>query len=104
MTLDKALLVFGIKRNYTEEQLKKRYRELVKENHPDYHMNAPEEEQIEYNRKLQEINEAYNILTKSLHQNNADTQKSRPYGSNQSQQEYTIAKLYSSYCFFNFSS
>jgi len=92
MTIDKALSVLGIKRNYTEEQLKKRYRELVKENHPDYHMNAPEEEQIEYNHKLQEINEAYNLLTKSLHQNNTDTQKSSPYSSNQSQREYTTRK------------
>ena len=66
MTFSKALSIFGIKNNYTEDELKKRYHELVKLYHPDYHMNTTEEKQEEYNRKTQDINEAYDVLKKNL--------------------------------------
>ena len=66
MTFSKALSIFGIKNNYTEDELKKRYHELVKLYHPDYHMNTTEEKKEEYNRKTQDINEAYDVLKKNL--------------------------------------
>lgn len=66
MTVSKALSIFGLKSNYNEAELKKKYRELVKKNHPDYHMNAPISEQEEYKRRTQDINEAYEVLKKNL--------------------------------------
>ena len=89
MTITKALLIFGIKNNYTEEELKKRYRELVKLNHPDHHMDLDEDKQDEYNRKTQDINEAYELLKKNLTKAPTYTyETSSAYWSNQSYQGY----------------
>lgn len=66
MNLEKALTIFGLEKNYTEEELKKRYHELMRENHPDYHMNTTEQKWNEYNRKTQDINEAHEVLKRNL--------------------------------------
>lgn len=56
--------VLGLKEGTPFDEVKKRYRELVKKYHPDILMGRGEsEEMIECStRKLQEINEAYGYL------------------------------------------
>lgn len=89
MSFSKAISIFGLKNNYTEDELKKRYRELVRQNHPDYHMNDTEEKQSEYNRKTQDINEAYDILKKNSNIHSTYTYESAStYWSHQNYQGY----------------
>ena len=76
ISLSQALSIFGLSNNYTEEDLKKKYRELMKENHPDYHMNASQEEYEQYNRKTQDINEAYEVLKRNLNRSTNRTNQS----------------------------
>lgn len=54
--------VLGIKETATPEEIKKAYRELVKQYHPDKYENNPLKDLAE--EKLREINEAYDTLTK----------------------------------------
>jgi molecular chaperone DnaJ len=49
--------VLGISRNASEDEIKKKYRTLVKQYHPDLHPNDPEAA-----KKMSEINEAYEMI------------------------------------------
>ncbi|MDY3792273.1 MAG: DnaJ domain-containing protein, partial [Oscillospiraceae bacterium] len=49
--------VLGINRGASEDEIKKKYRSLVKQYHPDLHPNDPEAA-----RKMSEINEAYEMI------------------------------------------
>ena len=55
--------VLGIKQGASQEEIKKAYRELVKQYHPDQYGNNPLRDLAE--EKLREINEAYDSLTKN---------------------------------------
>jgi len=55
--------VLGIKQGASQEEIKKAYRELVKQYHPDQYGNNPLRDLAE--EKLREINEAYDALTKN---------------------------------------
>lgn len=50
--------ILGVPRNATQEEIKKRYRELVMKYHPDLHKDDPEAA-----KKMAEINEAYEVLS-----------------------------------------
>lgn len=50
--------ILGVPRNATEDEIKKAYRRLAKENHPDLHPNDKQKEQA-----FKEINEAYEVLS-----------------------------------------
>ena len=52
--------VLGVKKGATEDELKKAYRKLAKENHPDLH---PGDKECE--ARFKEINEAYEVLSDS---------------------------------------
>jgi len=54
--------VLGVKENASPEEIKKAYRELVKQYHPDKYENNPLKDLAE--EKLREINEAYDALSK----------------------------------------
>lgn len=54
--------VLGISENATEEEIKKAYKALVKKYHPDKYQNNPLADLAE--EKLQEVNEAYDMLMK----------------------------------------
>lgn len=56
MTADEALRLFNLKANYTQQDLKTRYRELTKKWHPDLNL-SPNAEEI-----MSSINTAYEIL------------------------------------------
>ncbi len=62
MTRNEALNMFNLKEGYTEEEVKKAYKTLMKENHPDSAPNISEEEYAERNQKTQAIGEAYRLL------------------------------------------
>ena len=64
MDLKKAKDIFGFKGTFTEEELKKKFYELMKENHPDRHMNESNKNIEEYDDRAKEINEAKEILEK----------------------------------------
>jgi molecular chaperone DnaJ len=55
--------VLGIKEGASQEEIKAAYREQVKKYHPDKHQDNPLQDLAE--EKLQEINEAYEYLTKN---------------------------------------
>lgn len=54
--------VLGVSEGASEEEIKKAYKELVKKYHPDRYQNNPLSDLAE--EKLQEINEAYDMLMK----------------------------------------
>lgn len=68
MTNKQAKLLFGfdLNRNYTIEEIIKRYRELMKMNHPDMHIREDEKSLSLYNKKSILINEAYRTLKSGL--------------------------------------
>ena len=51
--------VLGVSEGASAEEIKRAYRRLAKECHPDLHPNDPDA-----NRRMQEINEAYDLLTR----------------------------------------
>lgn len=62
--LTKYYKILGVSKGASKEEIKKAYRELVKQNHPDKFSNASESEKQYHENKLKEINEAYEKLIK----------------------------------------
>lgn len=58
--------MLGVNPSATKEEIKKAYRELVKQHHPDKFTNAPEEERAYHEKRIKEINEAYDKLSKDF--------------------------------------
>lgn len=72
MTYFDALTKLNLNPNFTEEELKKAYRQLMKKYHPDLFINASIEEQKLAEEQSKEINEAYDIICKTIKgQNNS---------------------------------
>jgi molecular chaperone DnaJ len=61
--LENPYEVLGVKEGASQAEIKAAYREQVKKYHPDKHSDNPLQELAE--EKLQEINEAYDILSKN---------------------------------------
>ena len=51
---------------YKRQDIKKAYRDLVKQHHPDKFTNANDSEKEYHENKLKEINEAYEKLSKDF--------------------------------------
>lgn len=66
MTYFDALLKLNLKQDFTEEELKRSYRQLMKKYHPDLFANASWEERESAEEKAKEINEAYDIVIKTM--------------------------------------
>ena len=68
MNLKKAYEVLGLEEGVEFSVVKKEYRRLVREHHPDILMGQGKEQSIidQATEKLQEINEAYEIIKKNL--------------------------------------
>lgn len=64
----------GVKRDATEEEIKKTYRKLVMEYHPDRNRNDPHCEE-----HLKEINEAYQVLGNEENRKRYDTVTRGPF-------------------------
>lgn len=54
----------GIKKGAAKDEIKRAYREKVKENHPDRYPNATETERAYYEKRIKEINESYERISK----------------------------------------
>lgn len=67
VSLDKAYEILNSNSNDDDNTIKKKYRDLVKQNHPDIISGRGESQNKidEATKKLQEINEAYEIIKKS---------------------------------------
>lgn len=65
MNMDKALKIFGLPRNYTDEQLKKSYRRLISQYHPDKFEIESKETRKQAEEKAKEINIAKEYLEKN---------------------------------------
>ncbi|MBQ4263352.1 MAG: DnaJ domain-containing protein [Bacilli bacterium] len=76
MNLQKALKIMGLTPNFSEKELKEKYRELAKKYHPDH--NIGNKEAL---KKMQEINEAHEYLKKEVEQNT--------YNQSQTKNKYT---------------
>jgi DnaJ like chaperone protein len=66
-TLDQAYHFLGVKPSDSDQVIKRRYRELVKKHHPDIVRGQGKDQHSieEATRKLQQINEAYEMIKKS---------------------------------------
>ena len=67
ISLDRAYEILNSNRNDDDNSIKKKYRELVKNNHPDIISGRGESQSKidEATRKLQELNEAYELIKKN---------------------------------------
>lgn len=74
--------VLGIKETATQDEIKKAYRELVKQYHPDKYENNPLKDLAE--EKLRDINEAYDTLMKKNSSASNSYTNSNAYGSSNS--------------------
>ena len=54
--------ILGVKDGASQEEIKKAYRQLAKEHHPDKFVNASDSEKKFHENKMKEINEAYENL------------------------------------------
>lgn len=71
--------VLGIKPGASQEEIKKAYRKLVKQYHPDQYKDNPLQELAQ--KKMVEINEAYDMLTKNNGTYNSSYSNSNNYSS-----------------------
>ena len=55
--------ILGISKGASEEDIKKAYRKLAREWHPDRHSQGDEEMKAKADKKFKEINEAMHILS-----------------------------------------
>jgi DnaJ family protein C protein 7 len=55
--------IVGTDKNATINEIRKAYKRKALDYHPDRHVDASEDERIEYKRKFQEIGQAYGVLT-----------------------------------------
>lgn len=65
MTYQRALDVIGVHIGASDEEVKKAYRKLAREHHPDLYSSAPEQERLWHEQMTKEINEAYDLLCKN---------------------------------------
>ena len=65
-TTDKSkyYTILGISRGASQDEIKKAYRKLAKEHHPDRFVNSSDSEKKYHENKMKEINDAYENLTK----------------------------------------
>lgn len=64
--LNKAYHLFGLERDASKEEIKKAFRRLAKEYHPDRYATMPEELKNKAKEKFQQINNAYERLLKTV--------------------------------------
>ena len=64
--LGKYYDILGVSRNASKDEIKKAYRDLVKQHHPDKFSSASDSEKEYHENKLKEINEAYEKLSKDF--------------------------------------
>jgi curved DNA-binding protein CbpA len=69
--------VLGVDRSASEQQIRERFRKLVRENHPDRYA-GPDKAEAE--RKLQGLTEAVNVLTNPARRKQHDAELSSPIG------------------------
>ena len=56
--------ILGVSRGASQDKIKKAYRKLAKEHHPDRFVNSSDSEKKYHENKMKEINDAYENLTK----------------------------------------
>ena len=56
--------ILGISRGASQDEIKKAYRKLAKEHHPDRFVNSSDSEKKYHENKMKEINDSYENLTK----------------------------------------
>lgn len=92
MTIEEALNILNLNKNYTEEELKKTYRTLIIKYHPDKN---PENKKQYAENKSKQINEAKDILEKNLKNKNTSNNNRPNYHTyrNQSNSNQTYNNL-----------
>jgi curved DNA-binding protein CbpA len=78
--------VLGIKQGASQEEIKRAYRELVKQYHPDQYGDNPLRDLAE--EKLREINEAYDTLTKNAQNSSSNNGNYGGYTNNNYNENY----------------
>lgn len=71
--------ILGVQPNATENEIKKAYRELSFKYHPDKHVNSSEYQKKENDKKIKELNEAYETLKDPALRKQYDNRNSNPF-------------------------
>lgn len=70
MNIEQALKILNLNRNYTENDLKREYRKLIRKYHPDKHSDS---DKIFYEEKTKLLNEAKDMLERNIKNSNGRT-------------------------------
>jgi DnaJ-class molecular chaperone len=71
--------ILGVKPNATDTEIKKAYRELSFKYHPDKHVNSSDFQKKENDKKIKELNEAYETLKDPQLRSQYDIRDSNPF-------------------------
>ena len=71
--------ILGIQQNATESDIKKAWRELSFKYHPDKHVNASDSQKKENDKKIKELNEAYETLKDPSLRRQYDNRHANPF-------------------------
>lgn len=83
--------VLGLKPGATQEEIKKAYRNLIKQYHPDQYGDNPLKDLAE--EKMREINAAYDTLTKNQNTSNNYSSSTNSSYSNSSDSSYMFSEI-----------
>jgi curved DNA-binding protein CbpA len=83
--------ILGVQRNATDKQIRDRFKQVVRQRHPDRFQDA---EKAAAEREFQEITQAFNILINPGRRREHDLELARPEGSQQGFDHRQLARVY----------
>lgn len=94
MKYEESLKILGLQSGYTEEELKKAYKTLARKWHPDFFEQESEKKKQEAKEMMQQINEAYEFLSKNIGNNNSNRNYYSANSNTNNKESYFDVKAY----------
>ena len=88
--IDKYLKLFGLNTNDKLDKIKKAYRKLAKQNHPDYYIDA--NQKMKQEKIMEKINEAYKVILNNFKESKNKMQTGQSIKKSDLENDYTLYK------------